>query len=272
MRASTYRKVPPLIEQELLMPQYLLAHHVFVCVQGEHVVFLDVRKDRYFALESAKTAGLGSLVPGWPVAASVDIEYSRRDTGSAAPAISEDLSESSLSGVVSVLLEKGILVSPPTEGKQGDATVAEPLRGDLTADNFDDRPQLGLRLIVRFASSAVRARLLLKNRTFEAVVERTRRRAEYGRRTQATPISEAALHRLISSFAMLQPFFFNAKDACLFDALSLSEFLAGFGVFPNWVFGVQSRPFAAHCWLQLGGLVLNDTVDHVKRYTPILVV
>jgi hypothetical protein len=43
-------------------------------------------------------------------------------------------------------------------------------------------------------------------------------------------------------------------------------------VFPRWVFGVQSRPFAAHCWLQLGGVVLNDTVDHVKRYTPIMVV
>ncbi len=51
------------------MPHYALARHVFVCVQGEHVVFLDVRKDRYFALDGALTAGLGDLVAGWPIAA-----------------------------------------------------------------------------------------------------------------------------------------------------------------------------------------------------------
>jgi hypothetical protein len=84
--------------------------------------------------------------------------------------------------------------------------------------------------------------------------------------------SETELPALVTAFATLRPFFFAAKDACLFDALSLSEFLAGYGLFPNWVFGVQSRPFAAHCWLQLDGVVLNDTIDHVQRYTPIMVV
>jgi len=85
-------------------------------------------------------------------------------------------------------------------------------------------------------------------------------------------VPETELHHLVAAFSTLRPFFFSAKDACLFDALSLSEFLAGYGFFPRWVFGVQSRPFGAHCWLQLNGVVLNDSVDHVKRYTPIMVV
>jgi hypothetical protein len=176
-----------------------------------------------------------------------------------------------LSAVASLLLHKGILVCDSADGKQAHATVAEPLRGDLTADGFDSRSWVGLRVVLRFAVSAIRARLLLRNRTFEAVIERARRRAERGR-PRSPSLSEAKLHQLISSFSMLQPFFFAAKDACLFDALSLSEFLAGYGVFPSWVFGVQARPFAAHCWLQLDGIVLNDTVDHVKRYTPIMAV
>ena len=49
------------------MARYALADHVFVCLNGEHLVLLDLREDRYWALEAAQTAGLGALVDGWPV-------------------------------------------------------------------------------------------------------------------------------------------------------------------------------------------------------------
>ncbi len=255
--------------KNFVMPQLVLARHVFVCVQGEHVVFLDVRKDRYFALESARTAGLGYLVPGWPVPVQVGVGFVRRDAGATAPALHEEVNRSALSGVVSLLVEKGILISEPN-GKPADATVAERAHGDITAEALDERPRFGPRLFLRFVSSAVRARLLLKHRTFETVVERVRHRTQRGRAGSSVP--ETDLQHLVASFSTLRPFFFAAKDACLFDALALSEFLAAYGVYPDWFFGVQSRPFAAHCWLQLDGVVLNDTVDHVKRYTPIMVV
>jgi hypothetical protein len=57
------------------MARYALADHVFVCLNGEHLVLLDVKEDRYWALEAAQTAGLGSLVGGWPV----------KDSGEPAP-------------------------------------------------------------------------------------------------------------------------------------------------------------------------------------------
>ena len=41
------------------MARYALADHVFVCLNGEHLVLLDVKEDRYWALEAAQTAGLG---------------------------------------------------------------------------------------------------------------------------------------------------------------------------------------------------------------------
>src|SRR5262245_51303252 len=104
------------------MPRYVLAGHVFVCVQGEHVVFLDVRKDRYFALESARTAGLGHFVPGWPVPPRFAVDYVRHDAGAAAPALSEQVDPASFSGVISLLLEKGILVVEP-DGKPAAATI-----------------------------------------------------------------------------------------------------------------------------------------------------
>jgi hypothetical protein len=42
--------------------------------------------------------------------------------------------------------------------------------------------------------------------------------------------------------------------------------------FPDLVLGVRMMPFAAHAWVQDGDTVLNDTVDYVSAYTPILVV
>jgi len=252
-------------------PRYLLARHVFVCMQGEHVVFLDIRNDRYFALEAARCAGLGCAVPGWPVPASFGLDTVRKGREATAAALCEQVDEASLSGAISLLVEKGLLVPATSEGKRADATVFEPLRGDLTADSFESRSRVAPLVFLRFISSAIRARLLLRHRSFDSVIDRARRRADRKRR-HGTSMPQSDLHAFIDAFSRLQPFFFAAKDACLVEALALSEFLAGYGVFPSWVFGVQARPFAAHCWLQLDGIVLNDTVDHVKRYTPIMVV
>jgi hypothetical protein len=231
------------------MPQYALARHVFVCLQGEHVVFLDVRKDRYFALEAARTAGLERVVPGWPVRTSADAE--------------------AVTPVIDLLLEKEILAADLSAGKAVIPPAVETPRSDLTADAIDDPPRIGPFVVLRFGVAAARAALLLKYQSFESVVHRVSDRNQMPR-NQSGEIDLARLSELVSVFATLRPFFFAAKDACLFDALALSEFLAGFRIYPRWVFGVQARPFAAHCWLQHDGIVLNDTVDHVRRYTPIM--
>jgi hypothetical protein len=50
----------------------------------------------------------------------------------------------------------------------------------------------------------------------------------------------------------------------------LLEFLAARGLAADWVFGVRTWPFSAHCWVQAGGIVLNDTVERVAPYRQIL--
>lgn len=58
---------------------------------------------------------------------------------------------------------------------------------------------------------------------------------------------------------------------CLLRAFVLRRHLARQGLAAHWVFGVATWPFSAHCWLQAGSVVLDDTVERVSRYTPILV-
>ena len=76
---------------------------------------------------------------------------------------------------------------------------------------------------------------------------------------------------LVSVFDRLR-WFYPRSYLCLFDSLALIHFLARFRVFPDWVFGVIADPFEAHCWVQAGGVVLNDTVERVSRLTPIMYV
>lgn len=58
---------------------------------------------------------------------------------------------------------------------------------------------------------------------------------------------------------------------CLRDSLALVEWLArpkGLLV----VFGVKLEPFGAHCWVQLGDLLLNDRPETVARFRPVRVI
>ena len=59
---------------------------------------------------------------------------------------------------------------------------------------------------------------------------------------------------------------------CLIDTLALDTWLSDAGQACQIVFGVTAAPFRAHCWLQAPVGVLNDSFDHVTRYTPILTV
>lgn len=63
----------------------------------------------------------------------------------------------------------------------------------------------------------------------------------------------------------------SAANRCLTHSLALATSLARIGMRPHLVIGVQALPFTAHCWVQNGDAVLNDSLEEVVRFTPILV-
>ena len=62
------------------------------------------------------------------------------------------------------------------------------------------------------------------------------------------------------------------EPTCLLDSLSLLRFLSRRGLSANIVLGVTSDPFAAHCWVQAGGMILNETFSDADAHTPIRMV
>ncbi|MEZ5973113.1 MAG: lasso peptide biosynthesis B2 protein [Hyphomonadaceae bacterium] len=62
---------------------------------------------------------------------------------------------------------------------------------------------------------------------------------------------------------------FPASYVCLFDSLALSRFLIGQGVCSDLVFGVRSRPFSAHCWVEVDGVVLDDGGEDCHSFAEI---
>lgn len=59
--------------------------------------------------------------------------------------------------------------------------------------------------------------------------------------------------------------------ACLFQAQLLLRFLNVVGLDADWVFGVRTSPFLAHCWLQLGDHCVSQRPETLTIYRPIMV-
>src|SRR5262249_17408922 len=160
-----------------------------------------------------------------------------------------------------------------------------------------------LRYALRFIWAVVVAAVLLRVRTFEQLVARHQRRKAAAARRElsgeagaagalrrsalggeavasgplhgpalgARELSTPVARQLLATVAYVRPWLYGFRGHCLFDSLALIELLAGYGVFPHWVFGVQLRPFVAHTWVQQGRYVLNGTPEHVAAFEPILV-
>lgn len=239
---------------------YLLSKHVFICVTGGYVVLLDLRRDRYMALDAAQARPLVRLVRGWPAS----------DTPVPVPMSSGD---DTATAIVRPMIERELLTTDDLLGKDA-APLDIPLPSTtllqppvLFGDEAEARSTIRSRPVMGFAAAAVSAAAELKWWTIERVVQDvTHRRMAWAGGT----LDMERAKELVALFNRLRPFAFTARQACLFDSLALLNFLAHHKLFPRWVFGVQVAPFSAHCWVQEGTTIFNDTAEHVRHYTPIM--
>lgn len=220
------------------MTNYRLQDGLSFCLVDGHAVFLDIRNDRYFRLSGQMERMFMAYVEG-----------------------SHGLPD------LAPLIERNILTAspPPSYIAQDLVDAAQSSALELPASPLP----CGIGTATEVFTTVCWTQIRLKTRRLKAILDKT---VDFRCRTLAPErnLEPALLNstRVFLKARKLVPI----ENCCLLDSLSLASFLTKRRLYVNIVFGVTSDPFSAHCWVQSGNIVLNDTVGHTRTYTVIRVI
>lgn len=234
-----------------------LSNHAFVCLTETHCVFLDLRRDTYLCASRDAASTLEKHVANWN-----DSVPNARNS----PPTTHD------EGFVRKLLDAQILT--PTFERSHAQSYSVPTVPIPAAHTLHDNSRYPLgRLTIldwmRFAAATTRAHFDLTNRQLETTVNAVANRKQ--ERSINKTIDRVRLNDLAKRFRTLR-YCFPRSYLCLFDSLALVHFLSFYGIYPSWVFGVTTEPFSAHCWVQVNEVIVNDPLDRVSFFTPIMII
>ena len=229
-------QTPRQISDSVLLSAWVLADHVHATDVDGDLVFLDVAADAYYCLPGA-TAQVEIASNGWSVA------------------IEDEM--------LAAELQQANLVRPLAAGfNRPDRTRPNPPQASAIRYEHP-RPRPGD--IQAVITTTLDVALNYRGRPFHEIIDRTSAASRRGRPPRRDLLEVVdGFHRWIP-FAPL-------SGKCLLRAFALLRLLQREGHSASWVFGVSTWPFQAHCWLQVGELVLDDTCERVAAYRPILVV
>lgn len=237
------------------MQQYFLARHAFVCTIGPDVIVLDLRRDEYFSFEREF----------WePIARMIGIAGTQAIPDGATDGEPGDAADA---GALEQLLERGLLTEDGSDGKDASPATIELPCQSMMEDFRARRPAIRVGHILVFLGAIVTALFRRRFQPMEKIVASVTRH----RQREHQDADPSRTRDLTEIFRRLRPLLFTSRDQCVLESLMLIHFLAHYRVHPSWVFGVQTMPFLAHCWLQQGPVACNDTLDYLRRYTPIMV-
>ena len=233
------------------MQKYFLARHVFVCAIGPDVIVLDLRQDKYLTFPREFWDPIACLIGGWP-------------SGAADASLQDEPDQSALAQ----LLERGLLTIDGEQGKDASPATLEVPSNSFLEDFRAKRPSIRAGHVFVFLHAIFIALLKMRFQSMESIVRSARRR----RQNPDASSDLSTLRDLTEIFRRLRPLLFTSRNHCLFESLTLGQFLSHYKIHPTWVFAVRTAPFIAHCWLQQGDTACNDKLDHIRRYTPIMLV
>lgn len=217
------------------MTSFSLASRLSYCVIDATAIFLDVARDRYFLLSPGSNAAFLAWLGG-----------------EALPARERQ-----------ALQAAGILIGsdscPPIPARP--PTVALREAEAIRAGPFD------LAELARALWMQRRIANRLRKKGLDAMLTELE-----GVRTRSQDLRPHASEdgaRVLRAFELarlLQP----SANACLPRSVAMAVCLARHRIRADVVIGVRIKPFAAHCWVQANGEILNDSVGEATRFTPIL--
>lgn len=221
---------------------YRLRDGLSCCQVDGSLVFLDLDADRYFRLSRPLEMAIISCLRG----------------------------EETFEADIRNLVQRNILIPTPEQVRREAATaIATPARSAI--EHAPAPVFLHALAMLDVAATICSTRMQLKVRPLHRIVAALA--AYRHRKTTRIPLSqdssgEAHLLACSASFRQARSYV-PIETSCLLDSVSMVRFLARRQISAELVFGVTHNPFAAHCWVQAGDWVLNDTMGNVMAHTPI---
>lgn len=217
-------------------PTYWLAPDAHLAQVDTDLVFLSVGRDAYFCLPDAADA----VTP---------------DTAGRMRVADPDWAKD--------LLQAGLLSdrSEPSSRVHLPVTLPPPHRSSLPPSAALPR----LRDLPPAARAVADIATTYRGQSLERLLDRARRARD------APPSVSSALLEHAEDFHRWVPYT-PVSGKCLLRSYMLLRHLRRAGLDAVWVFGVRTWPFHAHCWLQCEAVVLDDHVERVAAFTPILTV
>lgn len=225
------------------MAHYVLRDDLSYCRVGERLVFLDVGSDRYFHLPYPMEQALAAYLDG---AGCPDTDISK-------------------------LVKRSILVEQ-TGTTIGSRASIEPAVRSAVEASLQPRNLRITELMEVFAIVLI-TRMNLKISKLKSILDGLA--ADKHIQTRRTkPPTELFEQRLSDAAAVFRRarLYVPIEMRCLLDSIAMARFLHRRRIHAHIVFGIALDPFAAHCWVQVDDLVLNDTVGNVTSHTLIRVV
>jgi Transglutaminase-like superfamily len=240
------------------MEDLFLSPDVYVCAVSDNAVFLDLKSQKYLALACSESP---ALLRSLTSAQSHDRVLNPIDVRT----------DPNLQETVEALLSRGIITrSPPHDAtaSRTDYLSTAPSNSFVCSPPIL-RDALSPRAFVRLLGSFARVKLRMRLLGFRSVI----RSLQAKRSSMSIPMSAIETERakrLVRAFCRLRALVYTAHEQCLTDSLILCDFLRHYGLAAELVIAVHPMPFSAHAWVQIGDYVVDDSVETVRRFHPIL--
>lgn len=168
-----------------------------------------------------------------------------------------------LSGTDPLALPPGLrgILQQSCDGPQSISTACANLPAHLEHSAEAGRTAPTTPQIMKAAATIVAMRFQLRAFSLDRLLWKAQRR----NRECSAHVTKGTLGNLISAFEVAERVIIG-RDRCLLRSLALQAFLANYGRASALVFGVRLHPFRAHCWLQQGSTVLNDTLEVIGSF------
>lgn len=222
----------------------LLPKDVHVCVADNNAIFLDLKHDRYVGLDATHTSILRKIISG--------------ESGA------------EIDALVSHLTEQKLLTRDLRSGRTLHLTSSAAPSAGLIGFEYDPPCEVRWHHVFALAAAYFEVSASLRFRSLAATVATATRRRRAAEKNRCESFDVKYVHGLVLAFRRLRPLFYRGRERCVLDSLVLASFLAKYRVFPHVMIGVVLGPFNGHCWVQYHTLVLNDRLERVAKFTPIM--